>query len=267
MSVLVDCHCHLDFDYFEDKLDKVIENAIKNNVKIIITNGLNSESNIKSLEIAKKYKIVKSAFGFYPFNNSDPADQKFYKPLKERRQEFKETIKFIKKNKDECIAIGEVGLDFKNVTDEKEKEEQINNFKEIIKLSEKLKKPLIVHTRKAEEECLDLLDKSTNNKIILHCFSGKKKLVIRALKDKKYYFSIPTNVVKSQQFQEIVKLANLSQILTETDAPFLGPVKGEYNEPANIIYSIKKIAELKLMDVQELTNVIFMNYQKIFSMN
>lgn len=78
-------------------------------------------------------------------------------------------------------------------------------------------------------------------------------------------FSIPTNITFSEHFQMMAKEVSMSQIMTETDAPFLPPVKGERNEPANVRYTIKKIAELKKLDEKEVENIVFANYQKFFS--
>jgi TatD DNase family protein len=97
---------------------------------------------------------------------------------------------------------------------------------------------------------------------VLHCFSGKKKFIRRAT-ELGYVFSVPTNIKKSQHFQMLVEMVPLSQILTETDAPYLSPV-GFPNEPANVRYTIQKIAEIKEMDAVEVANIIYQNFQRLF---
>ncbi len=250
--LLVDVHAHLDMKEFDSDLDEVIQRAKKQGVKAIITNGINHESNLKVLEISEKYDIVKAALGLYPEYVNEMSDG-----------EIENEIKFIEKNKNKIIAVGEVGLDFKYNDDEKQKQRQISAFKKIIKLAKKIKKPIIVHTRKAEQETIEILEKEKAEKVVLHCFSGKINLIKKAAK-LKYYFSVPTNIVRSQQFQKMVEIVDLSQILTETDAPFLSPFKDKRNEPAFIIRTINKIAEIKFMDKQEVANNIFMNYQRVF---
>ena len=94
-------------------------------------------------------------------------------------------------------------------------------------------------------------------------FEGRKHIIKKAA-DLGYYFTIPTNVHKSQHFQMVIELVNINQLLTETDAPWMGPNLGEVNEPANVTESVKKIAEIKKMDVKDVENNIFMNYQKLF---
>jgi TatD DNase family protein len=97
----------------------------------------------------------------------------------------------------------------------------------------------------------------------MHCFSGRKHLVHR-IKDNNWYFSIPCNVDRSLHFQQIVKDTPTEQLLTETDAPYLSPVPGKVNRPDNVLHTIKKIAELKGMTVEEVSNIIYSNYQRVF---
>src|SRR3989338_2767571 len=147
------------------------------------------------------------------------------------QKEVDTEIEWIAKQK--CVAIGEIGLDF--TYDEPEK--QIVSFQKLIALALK--------------------------KVILHCFSGKVKLIERAEK-LGYTFSIPPIVNHSQHFQDLVKKVSITKLLTETDAPFLSPKKGERNEPAYVQISVKKIAEIKGMDAKEVEHSIFANYQRLF---
>jgi len=248
--ILTDIHAHLDLI---KNLDKVIENAGKAGVKAIITNGVNPETNRKSLEISDKYDIVRPALGIYPM---DALSREINKP---NIFDVDREIKFIRENKNRIAAIGEVGLDYKNG---KDKEKQKEVFIKMIKLAEELDKPLIVHSRQAENDAVEILEKFEHKKIIMHCFNGDKKLVKRIIKNN-WFFSIPCNVVKSFQLQNIVKQANLSKLLTETDAPFLSPFNGD-NEPAFIKETIKKIAEIKGLDKEETANIVFMNYKNLF---
>ena len=158
------------------------------------------------------------------------------------------------------ISIGEVGLDFKFSRD---KENQIENFKKIIELSEKIKKPLIVHSRGAEKECVEILETSKNKKILMHMFSGNKKLIKKGA-DLGFYFSVPCIINKSEHFQMLTNLVSINQLLTETDCPWLSPFPDKKNEPAFIKFTIEKIAQIKKMEKLEVENNIFMNYQRLF---
>jgi TatD DNase family protein len=258
--MLVDVHAHLDHPLIEKRLNEIISNSEKTGVKAIITNGINHKTNLKSLEISEKYSIVKCAMGFYPQDALKKEIGEDAYPNSSEEEGIDKEIMFIEKHKDKIIAIGEVGLDYHNGHD---KEKQKEDFSKIIALSLILDKPLIVHSRKAEEDVIEILEEKKARKVVLHCFSGKKSLVKRASKNG-WSFSIPANIVRAENFQMIVKEVPLSQILTETDAPYLSPFKDKINEPAFIAETIKKIAEIKQMTVQDVEQNIYMNYQKMF---
>ena len=252
--MFIDVHCHLDFEGIIERLDEVIANARKAGLKVILTSGVNPETNRKILELAKKYDIVKPSFGLYPMDALSREESK------ENKFDVDKELEFWKKNKDKFISIGEVGLDYKNG---KDKVMQKAVFEKILETAKELDKPVIIHSRKAELDALDILESSGHKKVIMHCFSGRKHLVKRAY-ELGYYFSIPTNVVRLQQFQEMVKEIDINHLFCETDAPFLSPFKDKRNEPAFVVESYKKIAEIKGMTLEEVKNNIWMNYQKLF---
>ncbi|MEK6922698.1 MAG: TatD family hydrolase, partial [Nanoarchaeota archaeon] len=149
----VDVHCHLDHQAYLQDLDKVIENCRKNKI-IAVSCGVNKDSNRKVLEISKKYNdIVKAALGIFPFDAIGISRDSSYSGEMPEKFDPNEEIEFIRKNKDNIVAISEVGLDKSIPNHQIEKQQKI--FQKIISLSEKIKKPLIVHSRKAELECIE----------------------------------------------------------------------------------------------------------------
>lgn len=248
--MIVDIHAHMTYKGYRDDIDFVIKRAEKEGVVTIISAGTNHENNVATLELAKKYKIIKPALGLYPLEALELSDK-----------EIDFTLKFIKKNKKKIIAISEVGIDYHSITDQNERQKML--FQKIIKLGEETELPLIVHSRKAEVDVIELLEKSKLKKVIMHCFGGNLKLVKR-IENNGWFLSIPTNIVFSSHFQAIVKDTSISNILTETDAPYLSPIKGTRNEPSFIKHTIKKIAEIKSLDVKEVENMIYMNFQRLF---
>lgn len=290
--MLIDIHSHLDHCYFKDDLGKVIENAKKADVKVILTAGTSPEKNKESLKIAEKYDIVKACLGIHPvqYNNKEdnPNNKKIQLKINKNNKKdnynikinskvnkfenkksntknikinIDEEIKFIEKNKKNIIAIGEVGLDYfwrKNNVDEQEK-----LFQKMISLAEKINKPIIVHSRKAENDCIEMLQSSKLKKIIMHCFTGKKSLV-RKIVDNGWFLTAPTCIVRSSQFQENARLTPITQLFCETDAPYLAPFKNKRNEPAFVIEAYKKVAEIKAMEFDEVVKNIWMNWQKTF---
>jgi TatD DNase family protein len=258
MVMLVDVHAHLDHEMFAKDRDEVIARAKAAGVKVIVANGVDPETNGYVLALAKKYDVVKPALGIYPPDALQEEVNCGGYPIKMKPYDLDEELEKIENAKP--IALGEVGLDYKNGKDIARQKEIFQRF---IDLSKKMDIPLIVHSRKAEADVIDMLDASNAKKVVLHCFSGRKHLIRRAA-DKGWTFSIPTNVVKTEHFQQMIRDVHISQLLTETDCPYLSPFAGQRNEPAFVLESLKKIAEIKGMTLEDAANVIFMNYQNLF---
>ncbi len=246
--VFIDVHCHIDY-FGEKETEKIVENAKKVGVGIMLNSGSHVESLKKTLVLAEKYSEVKAVLGIFPIDT-----------LKLSEEELEAQIELIRKNKNKIVAIGEVGIDLKESDD---LESQKKTFKKFIDLAKELDKPIVIHSRKAELECIELLEKSKCKKVIMHCFSGKKKLIER-VKENGWYLSVPTNVNNSQQFQDMVGVVPIEQLFCETDSPFLHPLKEQNNEPKNVIYSYKKIAEIKKMPLKEVEEKIEENYRNLF---
>ena len=248
--MLVDVHAHIYYNYFKEKLDEIVKRAEKNNFVAIINAGINQETNKEVLELSKKFSILKASLGLYPLE-----------ALKLNDENIEKDLNFILKNKNKIISIGEVGLDYNYIKNENSRQKEI--FQKVINLAEKTKLPIVVHSRKAESDCIEMLESSKIKKIIMHSFSGSMKLV-KKIEDNGWFLSIPANIQYSTQFQNIVDKVTMSQLLTETDSPYLSPIKNTVNEPSNITNSIKKISEIKKLDKDEVEKIIFMNFQKVF---
>ncbi|MBW3015380.1 TatD family hydrolase [Candidatus Woesearchaeota archaeon] len=249
--MIVDVHAHMDM--LKGDLSPIIKRAKKAGLNTIISNSVNLESCKKNIEISKQYPIVKPALAIYPRDAVENPD------------EIETTFEFIKRNVKKAIAIGEAGLDYHLpfLTEIKAVKIQKQVFQELIKLAEKSKLPLIVHSRKAEKEVVEILETSKLKHIILHCYGGKLKLAKR-ITENGWNFSIPASIVRSEHFQKIVEQTPLPQLLSETDAPFQSPFHNKQNEPAFIIEGIKKIAEIKSITLEDCKNNLFMNFQRIF---
>ncbi|MBI4155366.1 TatD family hydrolase [Candidatus Woesearchaeota archaeon] len=248
--MLVDTHAHLHSDAFKDDLNEVIERAKKVGVLYIIEAGLDLETNKKVLELAKKFSIIKPSLGVYPTDAT-----------KLTNEELESSLNFIRQNKDSIIAIGEVGLDFNEGRETEKQQREI--FQKVINLAQEIKKPLIIHSRKAEEECVQMLESSTLKKVIFHCFNGNFKLVKR-IENKNWFLSIPPIILRSLHFQGIVNNVSIENLLTETDSPYLAPPPKTRNEPAFVKLAVERIAEIKNLTFEETQNLIFKNFQNVF---
>lgn len=257
----IDVHAHLDSCFFTDReIEQCIKHAKQSNVGIIIANGIHKDTNRHVLALAKKHPEIKAALGIYPWEalQDDAAAGHYTKEAVSFDAD--EEIAFIKSHKKDIVAIGEVGIDRKN---QHKTNKQGEIFEKFIELSKELNKPLIVHSRKAEEEVINLLEQHDAKKVILHCFNGKKSLW-QKIKDNNWYCSIPTNCVKSEHFQQLIAYMPMTHLFAETDSPFLSPFKGRHNEPAFVVEAYKVIAKLKNMDLKEVENCLWKNYQQLF---
>jgi len=244
----IDVHCHIDL--YEDKVDQIVDRAKKHGVGIIVNSGENPKANRKCLELAEKYPEIKATMGIYPID-----------AIKMTEGEIFEEIEFIRRNKDKIIAISEIGMDFKEDVGNRHRQRMI--FRDFIELGKELDLPVIVHSRKAEKECVEVLEELEAAKVVMHVFNGKFKLVERIVENG-WYLSIPAIVKYGEQFQKIAKEVPITQLLCETDSPFLHPDKERYNEPAHVVESYKKIAELKGMDLKAVEKQISENYKRLF---
>jgi TatD DNase family protein len=241
--MLIDVHTHITDKAFDKDRDNVVK---RSQCKIIIENGLSISNNREVLALADKYDNVYASLGLYP-GEIVMMDEK----------DIEKEIDWIKSQN--FVAIGEIGLD----KTYPEFEKQQKYFKKLVQLAISKKIPVLVHSRKAEKEVIEILEELNAKKVLMHCFSGKLKLAERIEKNG-WYFSIPPVIVHSTHFQEMIKRVSITKLLTETDAPYLGPDKEQRNEPKNVIFVIRKIAEIKGMDEKEVENSIYMNYQHLF---
>ncbi len=259
--LLVDVHAHLDFPHFSKDLKEVVERARNAGVAAIISQGVHHASNKRTLALAAKYDIVRPALGLYPLNARnvevhDEEDDDFDR----HSVSVDDTLKFIREHAKEIVAIGEVGIDLKFSDDE---QHQVNNFTRILQLSNAIKRPVIIHSRKAEKLVLDILEDGKHERAVLHCFSGGKKLIRRAV-ELGYPLTVTSNANRLQHFQLVARTVPTRQLLTETDAPYLSPVAGERNEPANVKTAVEVIAKEKELTPDEAARLVYMNYQRLF---
>ena len=245
--MFIDAHSHIDL---LKNYKQAIQNAKEKNIKIL-TAGIDIKSNRKLLELKKQNLEIEICLGIYPTET-----------LKLSEKEIDSEIDFIKKNKNKIVAIGEIGLDLKeNFPETLEKQKE--NLSKFIELAKELNKPVIIHSRKAEKECIEFLEKFNYKKIVMHCFSGNFKLVKKILENN-WILTIPTSVKNSQHFQKVIEVAPIKNLLCETDSPYLHPNKEFPNEPKNVIESYKKISEIKKIPLKEVEKTLEENYANFF---
>ena len=180
---LVDVHCHINHEKLRNQIDDVLERAEKAGIKAIILSGVNPEANKEVLEWAKKYPLIKASLGIYPIDALGLSPDEVGLPHHAGKIDLDKEFEFIENNLSEVASIGEIGMDFYWASKEDTYDKQAENFRKIIKFAIKVKKPIVIHSRKAEEECIDILEEEISKEIpvIMHCFCGRKALMSRAI--------------------------------------------------------------------------------------
>ena len=246
-SQFIDLHGHTDF-YKDDEIPAIVEDAKERGV-LIVDSGAHPKQNKRVLELAEKYNW-KVTLGLYPIDIIG---------MKDSEIDFE--LNFIKKNKSKIIGIGEVGLDFKEDLHNWDKQKEV--FRKVIRLAKEIDKPLIIHSRKAEKEAIEILEEEKAKKVVMHCFNGSFRLIERIVANK-WYITIPTNVTFSEHFQKAILAVPIEQLFCETDSPYLHPRKEMNNKPGNVIESYKKVAEIKGLKLDDVRNRIWGNFERLF---
>lgn len=243
--MLIDSHCHLLSSEYDD-VKKAINDAFKSGVDKIIVNGYDLKSSKEAVELSKEYENLYVAIGIGPENIDSITDEDI------------NSIKALVNNK-KVVAIGEIGLDYYWTKENKER--QIYVFEEMLKIAKESNLPVIVHNRDATKDIYELL-KEYNVKGIIHCFSGSVETAKEFIK---LGFLIGIGGVvtfkNAKHLKEVVQNIPMSCISLETDSPYLTPepFRGKKNNPAYLTYIVKKIAELKGINEEEVRKVTSCN--------
>ena len=252
---MIDSHCHLVHEPLINNINDVLERSKINGIKKLLTICTSLESFKKIEKILFLDDIIYGSFGIHPHETDKNIVSKDL------------IVKNIKKNI-KLIGIGETGLDF--YYNHSKKVTQIDSFKKHIEAAIELSIPLIVHSRNAEEETFNVLNayKQQNLKILMHCFTGSY-FFFKEMEKLNSFFSASGIITfnSSEDLQNTFSKIPLNRLLIETDSPFLAPIpmRGKKNEPSYIIYTAKKLAELKNIESTEMIECTTRNFNNLFS--
>jgi TatD DNase family protein len=254
--MIIDSHCHLEYEPMSLTLKETVSRANKEGVKFLLTISTTDNSLKKILKITSDFKCVYGTYGIHPHEAKNHQNIKSAEILKK--------INLSKK----IIGIGETGLDF--YYNHSEKKDQMKSFEEHINAAQSSNLPLIVHTRSAEAETLDLLKKKKKEndfKILIHCFTGSRDFAFRLL-DLNAYISASGVVTfkKSEDLASTFKDIPNNRILVETDSPYLAPVplRGKTNEPSYIIHTVKFLSKIKKINFENFSEITTNNFFNLF---
>ncbi len=268
---LIDSHCHLQFNAFNQDRLEVINRMRQENISGIIIGG-NYEESQQAIELAKKENFFAS-IGLHPIHVEEINDgfQGVVKAEKFKREKFIEFLKnpIVK-------AIGECGLDFFHLQDESKKQEQKEIFQAQVDLAQEFKKPLILHIRDkgdfiAYNDILDILQEKKcfgENIGVVHFFSANWATAKKFL-DLGFYLSFTGVITFTHQYDEVIKNAPIERLLVETDSPYVAPepFRGKRNEPIFVEYVAKRLSELKGISLEEVAQITTKNCMELFGLN
>ncbi len=251
----IDTHCHISKDYYSD-IDKIIEENKKNFIDKIIISGCDKKSIIESIDISNKYKDIYLCIGYHPdevgkITNFDIV--------------IDELEKIVSSNK-KIVAIGEIGLDYFH--NKENKDLQIKFFEKQLSLAEKLKLPVVIHSREATMDTINCL-KKFNVTGVIHCFSGSLETANIYIK---MGFKLGIGGVvtfKNSKLVEVVKNIGLDNVVLETDSPFLAPepYRGTINSSKNIPIIADKIASTHNISKEDVGKITSDVARKVFKLD
>lgn len=259
--MLIDSHCHLNFldlSVFDNNLDNVFAMAKENGVKHFLSVCVDLDDYPILCQLAEKYPDVSISVGLHPNSEIDiePTESTLINLAKHPA----------------CIAIGETGLDYYRIEAKKAQEEQRERFRTHIHAALTTGKPLIIHTRQAAEDTLQLMKEESVDAIggVMHCFSESWEIAKRAM-DMNFYISFSgiVSFKNATNLHEVAKKIPQDRILIETDCPYLAPVpyRGKQNHPALVKYVAMALAELRQVDFAKLAEQTTENFYRCFKMS
>ena len=243
---LFDVHAHLTSPRLAPDEAEVLARARAAGLTTIVSNGLNPADNeaVRALA-ARSGGLVKPAFGLYPVDAVLPEmiamGVDYHRDEEGPIASADEAVAWVRDHVDEAFAVGEIGLDGYWVPDALWDRQEVI-FRELVSLAMAADKPIIIHTRKREQRALEILAEMGATRVDWHCFGGKVKLAQR-IAEHGHWLSIPANVRKSESFAKMIEVLPREKVLLETDCPYLGPEKGERNEPKNVAVTVGYAAE------------------------
>ena len=254
--MLVDTHCHIYKEYYDD-IDNILFKMKQNGVDKIINNGCDFNTSLEVLELSKNCDNMFCAIGIHPDEIGDSFDNfviLFLSNLENKK----------------LVAIGEIGLDY--YWNKENKRNQKSAFIKQIEIANELDLPIVIHTREAIADTIDILKNQITvvNKGVFHCCPLNLDLIREGLKLGFYIsFAGPITFKNSKNATEAISLVPLDRILVETDSPYLAPEpkRGTRNDSSNLIYTLQKIADVKQMSMEEVAKITYENTKNILKIN
>ena len=257
-----DSHSHYNDEKFDEDREQIINDTYNAGITKFVCAGYNIKSSLDSLELSKKYDFIYSICGISP-NDIPQTEQELWKSLDE-------ITKIVQNNKSKkLVAIGEIGLDYYWNKENKELQEQA--FIKQIELANKLELPIVIHSRDASVDTINIIEENKVNKAgIFHCCQQNQEMIKNALR-LGYYISLagPVTFKNAKNSADIIQMIPMDKLLIETDSPYLAPEpnRGKRNDCRNVKYVAQKIADVKGITLEEVAKATYENAMRIFEID
>ena len=253
-AVFADSHAHLTEDAFDPDRKEVVARAREAGLEFLLTVGTDVADSRLARDLAHDHDVVFAAAGVHP-----------HKALHYNPVALAEILRLSKERK--VVAIGEIGLDYHHDLCPRQRQRDV--FRELVRAAIQIGAPVIVHSRKADEDVLAILEEEGKGKLpgVIHCFSGSLETARRAL-DLGLHISFATNITypKTERLREVVREVPEERLLLETDAPYLAPQRrrGKRNEPAWVVEVYRQAAQIRRVEVEALARRVLRNVRELF---
>jgi len=249
---MIDVHCHLEDERYDEDRDEIIE-ACKKELDAVITCCAHPSDLEKTLEMHEKYpQFIFITLSIHP---------EYIKEIGE--EEIGSFFHKIKQLKDKIVGIGETGLDYYWIKEKEWREKQKQLFRQHISLARELEKPLVIHARDAFDDVVHILEEEGAERVLFHMFGARH--LMKKVVDNGWYISVNTILFRSKKHKKIVRDTPLENIMLETDSPWIG-VGGERGDPRDVKLVAEKIAEIKKVDVLEVDEITTKNALRFFEL-
>lgn len=245
-------HAHYDSEQFDDDRYEVIESLKNSGVDYVINVGADMQSSLTSIELSRKYDFIYAAVGVHPHDAENV-----------KAEDYETLSSYLKEDK--VVALGEIGLDYYYDLSPRDIQRQV--FKNQLDICENAKKPVIIHSREAAQECFDMIKDSKVRRGVIHAFSGSTEMAKEYIK-MGFYIGVGGIVTfkNARKLVEVVENIPLERILIETDSPYLSPVpvRGTRNNSQNLKYITEKIAQIKQISPENVAEITRKNAVSLF---
>ncbi|WP_258084097.1 YchF/TatD family DNA exonuclease [Thermococcus thermotolerans] len=250
---MIDAHAH--FEFYKRDAPRMIEEC-REELKAVI----DSITEYRKAHVWKSWELLKPYFGFV-------IPTLGYHPNEARRGNWEKVEKvenFIREHSEEIVAVGEIGLDYHYAENERQRENQRAIFRHFLELALELDLPVVIHAREAEREAFELVQR-IGARAYFHSFSGSVELA-KEIAENGHLIGINTGIVFIPEVKTAAEALEIENVLAETDAPYMSPVKGQRNTPCNVRVVIEEVAKLKGVDFEEVEGITEGNALEFFGL-